>query len=299
VRSRLAQLTRTKTIIGAVVAAVALAVLATGAGYAAMRKTVTLSVDGHTHKVHTFGDTVADVLHSQDLRIGDHDAVAPSLNSAVSDGQTISVKYGRPFDVKVDGRSSRYWVTATDVSSALDQIGMRFRGADLSTSRGSTISRSGMSLAVVTPKTVTLKLAGAKKRHATVTALRVGQALHELGVKVDGNDKVAPRPSAVLHDGDTVTWTKVDVRKRAVTRAVGFTTVKQPDSSMYTDQTRTVRDGRDGARKVVYRVTSENGKVTHRKAMHSTLLRKPVSQLVRYGTKHRPGPGAGENTQHL
>ena len=290
VRSRLAQLTRTKTIIGAVVAAVALAVLATGAGYAAMRKTVTLSVDGHTHQVHTFGDTVADVLHSQDLRVGDHDAVAPSLGSAVSDGQTISVKYGRPLDVKVDGRSSRYWVTATDVSSALDQIGMRFHGADLSTSRGATISRSGMSLAVVTPKTVTVKLAGAKKRHATVTALRVGQALRELGVKVDGNDKVAPRPSAMLHDGDTVTWTKVDVRKRAVTQAVGFTTVKQPDSGMYTDQTRTVRDGRDGARKVVYRVTSENGKVTHRKAVHSSLLRKPVSQLVRYGTKDRPAP---------
>jgi resuscitation-promoting factor RpfB len=298
VRSRIAQLTRTKTIIGAVVAAVAIAVLATGAGYAAMRKTVTLSVDGQTHQVHTFGHTVADVLHSQDVKVGDHDAVAPGLDSKIADGQSIKVLYGRPFDVKVDGHSKRYWVTATDVDSALDQIGVRFRGADLSTSRGAAISRSGMSLAVVTPKTLTVKLAGAKKHHVTVTALHVGQALHELGVKVDGNDEVSPRPSATVHDGDTVTWTKVVVRKRAVRQAVGFTTVKQPDSSLYTDQTRTVRAGHDGARKVVYRVTSENGKVTRRKALDSKLLRRPVSELVHYGTKDRPAPTPAPSTSY-
>jgi hypothetical protein len=99
----------------------------------------------------------------------------------------------------------------------------------------------------------------------------------------------------LVHDGDTLTWTKVDVRKRAVTQAVGFTTVKRPDSSLYTDQTKTVRDGRDGARRVVYRVTSENGKVTHRRALHTTLLRKPVSELVRYGTKDRPAPAPTTN----
>ncbi len=289
-RTTVTQLSRSKTVLGAVIAALALAVVATGAGYASMRKTVTLSVDGRTTEVHTFGDTVSDVLRGQDLRVGSHDAVAPALDSSVRDGQTIALRYGRPLDVKVDGRSDRYWVTATDVSSALDQIGLRVGGADLSTSRGARISRSGMDLAVVTPKTLTVRLAGAKPHRDTVTALRVRDALRELGVHVDRNDKVSPGRNARLHDGDRLTWTKVTVTKRPVTESVGFGTVKSADSGMYTDQTRTVRAGHDGARRVVYRVTTENGKVAHRRVLGSTLVRKPVSRLVSYGTKDRPAP---------
>jgi hypothetical protein len=41
---------------------------------------------------------------------------------------------------------------------------------------------------------------------------------------------------------------------------------------------------------VVYRVTSENGHVTARKAVRSSLVRKPVDAIVRYGTKERPAP---------
>jgi hypothetical protein len=59
---------------------------------------------------------------------------------------------------------------------------------------------------------------------------------------------------------------------------------------MYTDETKTVRAGRDGTRRVVYKVTTENGKVTARKAVRTTLLRSPVSSIARYGTKDRPAP---------
>ena len=59
-----------------------------------------------------------------------------------------------------DGRSSStstattqtHWVTSTDVAAALGEIGERFLGAELSTSRGAGIDRDGMALEVVTPK---------------------------------------------------------------------------------------------------------------------------------------------------
>ena len=98
------------------------------------------------------------MLAAEDISLGDHDVVAPGLDSSIADGATIAVKYGRPLDVKVDGESNRYWVTATDVASALDQIGLRFGAADLSASRGASIGRAGMDLEVVTPKTLVVKL---------------------------------------------------------------------------------------------------------------------------------------------
>ncbi len=69
-----------------------------------MGKTVTLSVDGKTTQVHTFGDNVSDVLDAEDISVGEHDAVAPGVDSSVADGQTVSVKFGRPLEVKVDGQ---------------------------------------------------------------------------------------------------------------------------------------------------------------------------------------------------
>src|SRR3954449_12953733 len=132
VRSTVALLTRSRATLVVLVGAVVLAIAATGVGYAAMSKTVTLSLDGKTRQVHTFDDKVGDVLKDQGIDLTDHDAVLPSTSSAVADGGTIAVKFGRPLDVKLDGKSSRYWVTATDVATAIDQIGLRISGARLS-----------------------------------------------------------------------------------------------------------------------------------------------------------------------
>ena len=298
VRNTVAQLTTSKAALAVIIGAIVLTLAATGIGYAAMSKTVTLSVDGKTQQVHTFGGSVSDVLKGQGISLGGHDAVAPSADAKVADGQTIAVKYGRPLDVKVDGLANRYWVTARNVSSALDQIGLRFGGADLSASRGTTISRSGMSLGVVTPKTLTVSLAGAKPKKTTVTALKVRGALKELGVKADSNDKVKPGLSKRIADGDHLTLTKVRVAERTSTESIGFATVKKADARMYTDQTKTLRSGQAGARSVTYKVTYENGKQTRRKQTGSRVLRQPVAQLVSYGTKERPAPAPAPTSNY-
>jgi len=292
VRSTVAQLSRSRAALAVLIGAVVLAVAATGVGYAAMSKTVTLSVDGKSTQVRTFGDSVADVLKAEEIRLGDHDVVAPGVGSSIDDGATIAVKYGRPLDVQVDGKSSRYWVTATDVDSALDQLGLRFSGADLSASRSATIGRAGMDLAVVTPKTVAVKVGDAKRRTRTVTALTVGEALTELGAKVDGNDRVKPGRSATIEDGDKLTLTKVRVVQRRVTEAVAFRTVEKADSSMYTDESETVRAGREGSRRVLYKITFVNGERQERKALRVQVLRPAFSEIVRVGTQERPEPAA-------
>jgi uncharacterized protein YabE (DUF348 family) len=280
---------RTTLLVGAA-GAVALGVAGAGVGYATMSKTVTLSVDGKTSQVHTFGNSVADVLKSQHVAVGAHDAVAPSVSSSIRDGQTVAVRYGRPLDVRIDGKPSRYWTTATKVDTALDQIGLRIGGADLSTSRGAAISRGGLRLAVVTPKTLRVRIAGAKAQTKTVTALRVGGALRALGVHPDRDDVVKPALATTIRDGSRITYTRVKVVDRRTTESVAFGTDKRADADLYTDETKTVRAGREGARRVVYRVRYENGKQVRRTQVRSTVVRRPVDELVRYGTKDRPAP---------
>jgi resuscitation-promoting factor RpfB len=288
VRSRIALLTRSKSALAVLVTAVTMAVGATGVGYAAMSKTVTLSVDGREQQVRVLGDTVRDVLASQDISLSAKDVVAPSLDSSVGDGATVAVRYARPLDVTIDGEESRHWVTATDVGSALSQIGQRFAAADLSVSRGASIGRDGIDLEVVTPKALTVRIGSGKPSEETVTALTVGDALDQLGIEIGRYDEVRPGPGATIDDGDTLVFTNVRKLTRTVTESVAFDTIERNDSSMFDDESETVRPGEAGSRRVVYRITIENGEVADRQAIETTMLRQPVDAITRVGTRERP-----------
>ena len=135
-RAQLTHLSHNRKLLVGLVGAIALALLGSGAAYASMSKSVTVSVDGKESTVRTFGDNVGDVLASKGIEPGSHDSVVPSVDSPVEDGSRVAVRLGRPLALSIDGDKKTVWTTATKVSSALDQIGTRFGGAALSVSRG-------------------------------------------------------------------------------------------------------------------------------------------------------------------
>jgi uncharacterized protein YabE (DUF348 family) len=298
VRYRLAHLSKKKSVLVVLVTAVALALVGTTVGYAALNKEVTLSLDGQTRTVDSMGATVGDVLDSQGIEVGEHDRVAPGLDEKIEDGTRIAVQFGRPFKVAVDGKARTYWVTSTDVDSALSEIGKRFVGADLSVSRGADIDRGGMSLTVVTPKTLTIKVGKDKRLRKEVAGLTVRDVLEKLDVDYDKDDVVKPGLNARVGEGDKITVTLVRVAtKRVDGETIDFDTVERPDDSMAKGETTTVREGVEGKRDVVYKLIYRNGKLAATKVISADVLRKPVDAIVRVGTKETATANfAGGNT---
>jgi resuscitation-promoting factor RpfB len=287
VLSSIALLSKSRLALAALVAAVVAALVATTVGYAAMSKTVTLSVDGESEQVSTLGGTVADVLESEGVEVGDRDVVAPGMDAKVNDGTRIAVRYARELKLNVDGEDKSYWVTATDVDSALEQLGLRYAGAELSVSRSAQISREGLDLEVVTPKDIKLKEGARKARKVTVPALTVSDALEDLGIELGKHDKVKPAPGRAISSGDRIVVTKVRVETKKVTEDVAFSTVSKDDSSLYEGETETVREGRAGSREVLYRFRYENGELVLKKALRSRVLSEPRDAIVRVGTKEK------------
>jgi uncharacterized protein YabE (DUF348 family) len=158
---------------------VALVAGAVGVGY--LDKSVTLSVDGKTSAVHTFGSTVGDVLNNQGIKIGSHDLVAPAVSTALKDDQKVVVRYGRLLTVTVDGKTKEFWTTSTTVSGALSELGIRADSAKLSVSRSQPLGRLGLAMSVTTPKNVTVLVDG-KSRTALTTGATVADVLRELKV---------------------------------------------------------------------------------------------------------------------
>ncbi|GAB3037714.1 resuscitation-promoting factor RpfB [Nocardioides flavus (ex Wang et al. 2016)] len=297
-RSRFAQLSRSKAVLATLVGVIVAAVAGTTVGYAALSKDVTLTLDGETRQVSAIGDTVADVLAAEGIEVTDKDLVAPSVDETVTDGSAIAVQFGRPLELSVDGETTTYWVNSTKVASALGEIGRRFEGADLSASRGSSIGRRGMTLEVVTPKVVQIKLGGKDLRKRTLTALTVADVLESMDFEVDEHDKVTPSLDTEIADGDKVVVTDIRIATKRVRReAIDAPVVEREDPSMYEGEEEVVQPGRDGVRAVTYRLRFVNGELAARKVVRADVRVKAVPTIVRVGTKEEPSADfAGGNT---
>ena len=286
VRQKLARISKSRAALVAAAAVALAAIIGTTVGYAAMGKDVTLNVDGRVEHVTATGDTVGDVLQDQGISLRSHDEVAPAVDQPVHDGTSIAVRYGKPLRLDVDGDTTTYWVTATDVRSALDEIDRSFDRAHLSVSRGADITRGGLRISIATPKRLTFVIGGTKPVHKTVPAYTVAQALNALDVKLGRNDVVHPGLHHELTTGDKVVLDRIRiVRKHVSGEAVPFTTVTRDDSSMARGSSTVVRSGHAGLRNVTYRITFRNGRLVARKVLSQEVLRDPVAQVERVGTR--------------
>ncbi|MDF1605735.1 resuscitation-promoting factor [Nocardioides sp. YIM 152315] len=295
--SRFRRLTTSRPLMIATAAVAVLAVAGSTWGYSALSKSVTLTLDGQSEDVSAFGGTVGDVLEAQGVEVSDRDEVAPELDEEITDGTRISVHFARPFELNVDGESTTHWVTATTVAGALDQVGKRYGEADLSASRGGTVDRDGMTLDVVTPKSLTVEVADRKPVKRTLTALTVEDALDELGVTVRKHDRTQPAADHVLEDGDRLVFTKVRIAEKHVDgERIPFGTVEREDGSMYEGEDSVVREGRHGLRDVTYRIVYKNGEVAERTVLRQDVKRAAVDEIVRIGTKAPAVNFAGGNT---
>ena len=289
---------RRKALLAGLVGSTALTVAAGVLGYAALGHPVTVIIDGEPREVRAFADTVGGVLEAQGIEVGAHDQIAPSVDEAVSDGSAISVRYGRPVELTVDGEARTSWVLATDVDTALNELGRGYRGAELSVSRSASIGREGLALEVVTKKRLKVKLGGRDVRIEKLPALTVGEALDALGIKVRKHDQVKPGLDSEIGDGDKLVLTRIKIVRKVVKgEAVAFTTVKQDDPSAFVGKTTVARAGERGARNVTYRLTYKNGELVARKLVRQRVTKSPVQALVKVGTKKQPTANfAGGNT---
>jgi len=265
------------------------AVAGTTVGYAALTKDVTLSLDGRTTQVSAIAGTVGEVLAAEGIEVTEKDLVAPSMHEQVSDGTAIAVQFGRPLELAIDGEPRTYWVNSTSVASALGEIGRRFEGADLSVSRSASIGRTGLSLNVVTPKILRIKIGAKDLKRRTVTALTVADVLDSMGFEVDKHDRISPSLGTEITNGDKVVVTDIRVATRKVAREViDAGVIEREDPTMLEGREAVVREGRDGVRTVTYRLRFVNGALRARTILNSDVRVKAVPTIVSIGTKEEP-----------
>jgi resuscitation-promoting factor RpfB len=263
--------------------------------FASFDKTVTVSVDGEKQEVRSFARTVDDVLDSADIDYRSRDDVVPAPEEAVSDGDTVTVRYARRLTLTLDGEQREVWVTAKNVDEALQQLGVRAEGAYLSISRNRAIPRSGLALEIRLPKSVTI-IADGGQRSLSTTAVTVGDALAEAGIGIGAADTVAPAASERLVNGATLTVTRIRTEREERTVELPYQTTRNDDASLAAGTERVTQRGRVGLKTQVLDVVYANGERASETLVSEATTREPVSQVVAVGTAPASAGGSVPTT---
>ncbi|KUF19544.1 resuscitation-promoting factor [Streptomyces silvensis] len=273
--------------------ALVVAFLAGGtSAFVANDKAVQLSVDGRSRTLHTFADDVGELLADEGVDIGAHDIVAPAAGTALTSGDEIAVRYGRPVELTLDGQRRNVWTTARTVDGALRQLGVRAEGAYLSASRGKRIAREGLDLDVRTERTVTV-MADGRSRTVRTNAATVGEVVEESGVTLRGSDTTSVPASSFPRDGQTVTVMRISGREEVREEPIPYAVHKSDDASLPRGTEVVAQAGREGARRITYSVRTVNGVRQRPKRLRSEVVREPQTRIVKVGTKVQPTAVAG------
>ncbi|KKW62248.1 transglycosylase family protein [Mycolicibacterium elephantis] len=266
------------------VGATLLALVFAGGVAVAAHKTVTLTVDGTSMTVATMKSRVIDVVTENGFDVGERDDLYPAAETPVSQSDTIVLRRSRPLQISLDGENSRQvWTTASTVDEALAQLQMTDK-APAAASRGSRVPLAGMSLPVVSAKTVHLDDAGLQ-RTVHLAAPNVGALLEAAGAPLQQKDTVEPAPSAPVVEGMQIHVTRVRVDHVTERVPLPAHTKRVEDPTL--NQSRTVVEdpGTPGTQDVTFAVAKVNGVETGRLPVANVVIEPAREGVVRIGAK--------------
>ncbi|MBB1484852.1 transglycosylase family protein [Tessaracoccus sp. MC1865] len=273
-----------------VIAGVSALALVGGVGVASAldKDDVTMVVDGVAKTIAVRENTVAKVLELEGIEPGPHDVVLPALETTVVDGLEISIAYARPLDVTIDGEQREVWTTAKNVGDALKMLRLDAADSKLSASRSAAIGREGLSVDILTARDLTVTVAGVAQ--PVRLAGTVADALAEVGVTPDADDKVTPSPETALEDGMSVVFVRVDVKPSTKKVAVAFEKTTTESSKMLKGEKEVTTKGVVGENLETYTNVYEDGVLKSSALVSTEVVKAPVNQVTTVGTKVPPPP---------
>lgn len=255
-----------------------------GAVAVAAHKTVTLTVDDTTVTVTTMKSRVIDIVRENGFEVGERDDLFPAADASVREADTIVLRRSRPLRISTDGQQSReVWTTASTVDEALAQLKMNDT-APAAASRASRVPLSGMSLPVVSAKTVHLNDGGVT-RVVRLAAPNVGALLEAAGAPLEQSDEVVPPASSPVIEGMHVTVTRHRIEK--VTERLPLPPTQRVIEDPELNKSRRIVEdpGTPGIQDVTFAVAKVNGVETGRLPVANVVIMPAREGVLRVGAK--------------
>ena len=276
---------------------VMLSIAGGGAAALAANKSVTVDVDGQQRTIHSFGDTVGEVLEDAGLSVGAHDSLSPSPQAEVGDGGVIKLERGRQLKMVVDGSERTSWVRATNLGDALAQLGMADMakpGTWMSMDQSGQLPLEGATVEIKTLKHLTLFDGANAPKQVNTTAVTTKEFLTEYKLTLGKEDAVEGGLDVKLTDGAEVHISRTGVSMVQQKEAIDPPEQKVDDPDLEKGQTKVVDPGTPGEKMVTYKVTQKNGKEVNRESVDEKVITEAKPKIIHVGTKKPVDPPIGD-----
>lgn len=229
-------------------------------------------------------ETVKEALEDAEIVLGKQDEITPSLSEKITEDTKIEIKRHAAVTLTADKKQYDLEMTGGRVSDALKKADVTLSKKDVINHDQEAYLTDGMDINVV--RMVSVKFtADGKTKEILTDATTVKELLEKENVKVGKHDRLSMGKSDKLKDGSTLTLKRVTYKTETRTESIPYSTTTRKDSSMKKGQTKVVRSGVNGQKKVTYKVTYVDGKEESRKVISSKTVKSPVNKIVKAGTK--------------
>lgn len=242
--------------------------------------------DNELTKVVSFSSLPEDILNKANVEIGEYDLV--DLTGYNESGEDSIIYVYRASEVTVvDGKKKYFVKTAGTVGDALEMAGVTLKEGD---SLNFATDRYVFESMVITVKRafgVTVTVDG-KTTSYKISGGTVADALEKAKITLGEDDEINVGLDKKVKEGMKIRIKRVDYKTRKETETLSYSVKTVSDSSMYKDQTKVVKDGKDGKKVVTYKDKYIDGELVKSEVVKTKVTSEAVDKVIKKGTKSRP-----------
>ena len=243
---------------------------------------VVINDNGYEYTIATKETEPIEILNEANITLGSNDKLnISSFNSGI--GGKISISRLNKIYIKFNNAVKSYDVYAETVGVALDEAGV-YKDGLLVNYDDDTPIQDGMVITVDSPKIVTINADGKTYKMGAVNST-VADLLSEAKITLQDLDYTKPALNTRVKDGMEINVYRVEIKIDTKKERVAHETKIIQDSNLDKGKVKIETKGVDGERSVTYRTTYINGVQDKKTEVASTVIKEPVTEVKRVGTK--------------
>lgn len=211
------------------------------------------------------------------------------------DGGTIVVEKAKVVRIEDSGIVSYFIGYGDTLGSMLDSEGFVFGSEDDLGENPAQQIFDGMRVFIKRAFSVNISADGEDK-NVFLTRGTVADALEKAGISVDEDDIVTPSLDTALNGFTKIRISRVKYDIGFEIREIDFETKTIPSADMYIGEEEIVTEGVKGEKKVFYTEKYVNGELEETIFSKETVIKEPVTEVKKVGTKKQETLSAYKNT---
>ncbi len=238
-------------------------------------------------RVVSFSSDPQDILNKANVEIGENDLV--DMTSYSKDEKAGVIYVYRAGEVTIVDGNKKYFIRmAGTVANALETAGIELNAGDKLNCDKNEYVFDSMKIVVTRAFGVTIAADGKAKSYNVLAHGTVKQALETAGITLGKDDEVNVSLDKKVQEGMKINVKRVTYKTRKEVETLNYTTKQVKDSSLYKDQSKVIKEGKNGTKTVTYEDKYVDGELEESTVLKTKVNKKATEKVVAIGTKSRP-----------